>query len=406
MYTDLTQRRVLLGVGGGIAAYKAPDLVRRLRERGADVRVVMTEAATAFITPLTLQAVSGRAVHQALLSAESEAAMGHIELARWAELVLIAPATADLMARLAHGHANDLLTTLCLASAAPLVLAPAMNRQMWAHPATQANAAALAARGVTLLGPAEGEQACGEVGAGRMLEPLALAEAIAARLAPAGPLGGRRVLITAGPTREPLDPVRYLTNRSSGRMGYAVARAAREAGAEVTLISGPVTLAAPAGVECLRVESAAEMAAAVRAQVAACDIFIGAAAVADYRAATPAEHKIKKQGETLTLELVRNPDILAEVAARDPRPFTVGFAAETDDLTGHAASKLRAKGLDMIAANRVGAGLGFDVAHNALLVLWPGGDRDLGEADKLTLARRLIELVGERYAAAVGAARP
>lgn len=400
MPNDLTHARILLGIGGGIAAYKSPDLVRRLRERGAEVRVVMTQAATAFITPLTLQAVSGHPVHQALLSAESESAMGHIELARWAGLILIAPATADLMARLAHGHADDLLTTLCLASEAPLLLAPAMNRQMWAHPATQANAAQLRARGVTLLGPGAGAQACGEVGEGRMLEPAELAEAVAVRRAGGGagqvPLAGRRVLITAGPTREPLDPVRYLTNRSSGRMGYALAAAARAAGAQVTLVSGPTALAAPPDVALVQVETAAQMAEAVREHLAGCAVFIGAAAVADYRAAAPAPHKIKKQADTLTLELVRNPDILAEVAASQPRPFTVGFAAETERLAEHAAAKLHAKGLDMIAANLVGPGRGFDSERNALHVLWPGGERDLGEGDKSALAAALIALIAQR----------
>ena len=389
-------RRILLGVTGGIAAYKSAELVRRLRERGAEVQVVMTAAATAFITPLTLQALSGRAVRTGLMDPQAEAAMSHIELARWADCILIAPASADFIARLAHGLADDLLSTVCLASEAPLVVAPAMNRVMWQHPATQANCATLAARGVRLLGPAAGEQACGEVGAGRMLEPMALVEALKVT-PPAVDLRGLTVLVTAGPTREPLDPVRFLTNRSSGKMGYAVAEAARDAGADVILVSGPVHLPAPAGVICLRVETAEAMRAAVLQHIAAADLFIATAAVADYRPATRAADKIKKNGEPLTLSLEPTPDILAEVAARPERPFTVGFAAETERLAAYAEAKRRRKNIDMIAANQVDdRGLGFDSDDNALTVFWEGGSLALPRQPKRALASALLALIAER----------
>lgn len=391
--------RVLLGISGGIAAYKVPTLVRRLRDGGAEVQVVMTAAAGAFVTPLTLQAVSGHPVRAALLDPAAEAGMDHIALARWADLVLIAPATAHLLARLAQGLADDLLTTLCLATTAPLWLAPAMNQQMWAHPATQANVALLAARGARLLGPGHGAQACGEVGAGRMLEPEEIAAAVLG--ASAGPLVGARVLLTAGPTREPIDPVRFVGNRSSGKMGFALAAALRELGATVTIVSGPVALAAPCGCAVTRVDTALEMAAAVEAAVADCDIFIGAAAVADYRPEAVAPEKLKKSAAELTLRLVRNPDILAGVAARARRPFTVGFAAETERLAEHAAGKLAAKGLDLIAANEVGAGRGFEADDNALLVLWPGGQVQLPRLPKAALAAALARLIAERYAAQV-----
>ena len=389
-------RRILLGVTGGIAAYKSAELVRRLRERGAEVQVVMTGAATAFITPLTLQALSGRAVRTGLMDPQAEAAMSHIELARWADCILIAPASADFIARLAHGLADDLLSTVCLASEAPLLVAPAMNRVMWQHPATQANCATLAARGVRLLGPAEGEQACGEVGAGRMLEPMALVEAL--NVTPPGvDLRGLTVLVTAGPTREPLDPVRFLSNRSSGKMGYAVAEAARDAGADVVLVSGPVHLAAPAGVTCLPVETAEAMRAAVLQHVAAADLFIATAAVADYRPATRAADKIKKNGEPLTLSLEPTPDILAEVAGRPDRPFTVGFAAETERLAEYAEAKRRRKNLDMIAANQVDdRGLGFDSDDNALTVFWEGGSLALPRQPKRALASALLAVIAER----------
>jgi phosphopantothenoylcysteine decarboxylase / phosphopantothenate---cysteine ligase len=393
----LTDKRILLGVTGSIAAYKSAELVRRLREAGAVVRVAMTAAATEFVRPLTFQALSGNPVHLALLDPAAEAGMGHIELARWADAVLVAPASADFMARLAHGLADDLLATLCLATRAPLLLAPAMNRSMWQHAATQDNRRVLERRGVRLLGPEEGGQACGESGPGRMIEPAPLVDALAALFRP-GRLQGLTVLVTAGPTREAIDPVRYVGNRSSGRMGYAVAAAAAEAGARVVLVSGPGALEAPAGVECIRVESAQEMHDAVLGRAAEADIFVAAAAVADYRPAAPAAHKIKKGAQTLTLALERTPDILAAVAGLTRPPFTVGFAAETERLEEHALAKLSGKALDMIAANRVGeAGSGFEAEENALQVYWTGGARALARAPKPRLARELIALVAERY---------
>ncbi len=399
--SNQTNKHVLLGVSGGIAAYKSPDLVRRLRERGHEVRVVMTRAARDFITPLSLQAVSGQAVHTTLLDQGAEAAMGHIELARWADVVLIAPASADIIARLAHGLADDLLSTLCLATDASIVVAPAMNRRMWAAAATQANVSTLRARGVRLLGPGSGDQACGETGEGRMLEPAELAADLDAVVAPDGQetgLAGLGVLITAGPTREAIDPVRYISNHSSGKMGYAVAAAARAAGASVILVSGPSDLPAPPGVERVQVESAAEMHGAVLSRVEGCDIFIAAAAVADYRPAEISEQKIKKKDRAMEIALVRNVDILAEVAGRDHSPFTVGFAAETEKLESHAREKLTRKCLDMIAANPVGgASPGFGVDTNRLCVFWKGGEADLGEASKTELAQRLVALVTERF---------
>jgi phosphopantothenoylcysteine decarboxylase/phosphopantothenate--cysteine ligase len=374
--------RVLLGVTGGIAAYKSPDLVRRLVERGADVQVVMTAAAQKFITPMSFQAVSGKPTRSDLWDAAAEAAMGHIELARWAQLVLIAPASADFIARLAGGRADDLLATLCLATEAPIVLAPAMNRVMWANKATQANVDTLTARGVRILGPASGNQACGEVGVGRMWEPVQLAESLLERPANDGLLAGLNVLITAGPTRERLDPVRYLTNRSSGKMGFAVAAAAREAGAHVTLVSGPVQLPTPAGVTRIDVESARDMYAAVHRHVAEADVFIAAAAVADFQPVTVAKQKIKKQGVSVKLDLEPAPDIVKSVADMAKRPFVVGFAAETNDVEENARSKLKRKKLDMIAANHVGDGIAFDCDDNALTVL--------------EVARALVALIAER----------
>ena len=359
----------------------------------------MTAAAREFVTPLTFQAVSGNPVHCDLLDARAEAGMGHIELARWADLVLVAPATANVIARLAHGLADDLLATLCLATTAPLVLAPAMNRQMWQAEATRANVLALLDRGVTMLGPGEGDQACGEVGPGRMLEPEEIAARVAARFG-GGALDGVEVLVTAGPTREALDPVRYLTNHSTGKMGYAVAGAAAEAGARVSLVSGPTALPALPGVERIEVTSAEEMYAEVMARAAGCDVFIAAAAVADYRPARVAGQKIKKGDAPAALDLVRTPDILAGVAAMDGGPFTVGFAAETESVQAHAEDKLARKGLDMIAANRVGLpDRGFASDRNALSVLWRGGGRELALAPKADLARDLIALVAERYRA-------
>ena len=396
----LPNRRIVLGVAGGIAAYKAADLVRRLRDRNFEVRVVMTAAAREFVAPLTFQALSSNPVHCDLLDEQAEAGMGHIELARWADLVLIAPATANVLARLAHGFADDLLTTLCLATTAPVVVAPAMNQQMWQAGATRANVLALLERGVAMLGPGEGDQACGEVGPGRMLEPEEIAARIAARFR-GGALEGVEVLVTAGPTREALDPVRYLTNHSTGKMGYAVAVAAAEAGARVSLVSGPTALPAPPGVERIDVTSAEEMYTKVMARAARCDIFIAAAAVGDYRPARCAEQKIKKEDGPATLDLVRTPDIVAGIAAMDGGPFTVGFAAETESVQAHAQDKLDRKGLDMIAANRVGLpDRGFASERNALSVLWrDGGSRELGLASKAEIARSLMALVAERYRA-------
>lgn len=394
----LCGKRVVVGVTGGIAAYKSAELVRGLRRAGAEVRVVMTPAACRFITPLTLQALSGHPVGVDLMDPERESAMGHIDLARWADLLLVAPASADFLARLAVGRADDLLAAVALATEAPVAVAPAMNRQMWAAAATRANVATLAGRGVSVLGPAEGEQACGEWGPGRMLEPDDILSAVEGGF-PGGLLDGLSVLVTAGPTREPVDPVRFISNRSSGRMGFAVAEAAAAAGAKVTLVAGPVALAPPRGVaERVDVETAREMLEAVSRRQ--CDIFIGVAAVADYRAAeTPAQKMKKKDSEHLAL--VPNPDILASVAARSPRPFTVGFAAETERLEEHARAKLESKNLDMIAANRVGPGAagGFDSERNALELFWPGGHASLPDAPKVELARELVARVAERLAA-------
>jgi len=395
-------KRVLLGITGGIAAYKSPDLVRRLRERGAEVQVVMTAAAARFVTATTFQAVSGRSVRTDLWDSAAEAAMGHIELARWADAVLIAPASADFLARLASGRADDLLATLCLATEAPIAVAPAMNHLMWANAATRANVAQLVARGVLVLGPATGDQACGETGEGRMLEPLELAEQLAALLAAGGELAGRRVLITAGPTRERLDPVRFVSNRSSGKMGFAVAQAARAAGAEVILVSGPVSLPTPPGVTRIDVESAADMLAAVLRELPGTDVFVSTAAVADYRPVRAASQKIKKSSDTLELSLERTPDVLATVAARSERPFVVGFAAETESVEQNARTKLMKKNLDMIAANEVGDDKAFDSDENQLIVLARGARYELGRAGKLALARGLVSLIARELAARAG----
>ncbi|QFI56427.1 bifunctional phosphopantothenoylcysteine decarboxylase/phosphopantothenate--cysteine ligase CoaBC [Aeromonas simiae] len=396
----LADKRILLGISGGIAAYKSAELVRRLKDQGAEVRVVMTRSAKEFITPLTLQAVSGHAVADSLLDPAAEAGMGHIELAKWADLVLIAPASANLMARLAAGMADELLTTLCLATPAPVALAPAMNQQMYRNAATQANLATLASRGLQLWGPDSGSQACGDVGPGRMLDPLELVERCVAALAPAQTLAGLRLLLTAGPTREALDPVRYISNHSSGKMGFALARAAAELGAEVTLVSGPVTLTTPPGVTRVDVESAEQMHAAVMERVRQHDIFIGCAAVADYRPAQISAQKIKKTADNdeMVLQLVKNPDIIAAVGALANKPFTVGFAAETVDVEQYALDKLHRKRLDMIAANDVSrAGQGFNADDNALTVYWQGDRRELPLSDKLSLARHLLDLVADRY---------
>jgi len=397
MNKPLANKHVLVGITGGIAAYKGAELVRRLRARGAEVQVVTTRAATAFITPLTLQALSGRPVRTELLDSAQESGMGHIELARWADVVVVAPASADFLARLSLGLADDLLSTLCLATAAPIVLAPAMNRQMWMARATRDNRARLREHGHLLVGPAEGEQACGEVGPGRMVEPDVLVARVERLLSP-GPLAGLSVLVTAGPTREAIDPVRFIGNRSSGRMGYAVAAAAATAGGQVTLVSGPVGLATPMGVERLDVISAQEMREAVMARVGGCHVFIAAAAVADYRPTHYAPEKLKKQNHGLTLTLDPTPDILAEVAASSSRPFCVGFAAETEALEVNARKKLVGKGLDMVAGNRVGAsGPGIESEENALSLFWDGGGVELPLADKEQLAVELVEIIARRY---------
>lgn len=398
----LEGRKILLGVTGGIAAYKSPDLVRRLREQGAEVRVVMTRSATKLVAAEVFQAVSGQPVRGDLWDEQAEAAMGHIELARWADLVLIAPATANVMAALASGLAGDLLTTLCLVTNAPLVLAPAMNHSMWMHPATRESHAALAARGVRFVGPDEGDLACGETGPGRMVEPTEIVAALPALLnSPVtGLLAGLRVLVTAGPTREPIDPVRFISNRSSGKMGFAVAQAAVEAGAKVTLIAGPVSLATASGIERIDVETAAQMYEATLARAAQADIYIGAAAISDYRPECAPDQKIKKRSDTLTLQLVKCADVLAAVAALPDGPFTVGFAAETEKLEEHALAKLSGKRLGMIIANLVGADLGFDRDDNSALVLWNGGRQELSRTTKTELARRIITVIAERYRAA------
>ena len=391
--TGLAGQRVVLGVTGGIAAYKAADLARRLQDAGADVQVVMTEAAMRFVTPLTFQALTGKPVRSSLWDEGAEAAMGHIELARWADRILIAPASADAIARIAAGLAGDLLGTLCLASEAPLAIAPAMNRVMWASAATQSNLATLRARGVQVLGPAEGDQACGEVGAGRMLEPLQ----IVAALQGAGMLAGRRVLVTAGPTYEDLDPVRFIGNRSSGKMGFAIAAEAAREGADVILVAGPVALATPPGVRRVDVRSAAQMHAAVMAALPGTDAYIGAAAVADFAPAQAASSKLKKTAGVPALDLVATPDILAEVAAHVPRPaLVVGFAAETDALAAHARDKLARKRLDLVAANHVGGGLGFEADDNALSVYSAEGVREIARQPKAQVARELLAIIAAR----------
>ena len=392
--TPLANLHVLLGVSGGIAAYKACEFTRRLRDAGAEVRVVLTENAARFVTPLTFQALSGNPVRHGLWDEAAEAAMGHIELARWAERIVIAPASADIIARLAHGMADDLLSTLCLASAAPIALAPAMNQLMWAKAATQDNVAALRRHGIDVLGPASGGQACGEFGAGRLLEATQLVDALVALHGPR-PLSGTRVLVSAGPTFEDIDPVRFIGNRSSGRMGFAIAQAAAEMGAQVHLVAGPVHLPTPAGVEREDVRSAREMREAVLRHAPASDLFFSAAAVGDYRLKNIADHKLKKSDGPLKLDLVENPDILAELGTKKTRPFLVGFAAETKDVAKYARGKLTAKKIDVIAANKVGAGRGFDTSDNELTLYWKDGEKKLPRSDKLDLARALLQHVAE-----------
>ncbi len=394
---SLENRHILLGISGGIAAYKAAELTRRLVEAGADVQVVMTDAAKAFISPLTMQAVSGRPVRDTLLDPAAEAGMGHIELGRWADLVLVAPATADFVAKLAGGMAGDLLSTVCLATSAPVYLAPAMNQAMWHKPATQRNIVTLENDGIIIVGPASGDQACGDVGPGRMTEP---ADIIANLLTNdgTGSMQGLDVVITAGPTWEAIDPVRGLSNHSSGKMGYAVAAAAAAAGARVTLVSGPTALTPPKGIHTLSVRSAQEMFLAVQSAATKCDIFIGVAAVADYRPQSIESSKIKKSAEHLTLELVKNPDILSWVASQIPKPFTVGFAAETDRPLEHARAKRANKGLDLIAVNQVSETQSpFGSDENQLIVVDDTDEIDLGRKQKSQLARDLIETIGKKY---------
>jgi phosphopantothenoylcysteine decarboxylase/phosphopantothenate--cysteine ligase len=397
----LTNKRILLGITGSVAAYKAAELVRRLREAGAEVRVAMTESATAFVTPLTFQALSGHPVHHALVDEEAEAGMGHIELARWADVILVAPASADFIARLTGGRADDLLTAVCLASNVPLALAPAMNQQMWADAATQANIKTLQQRGVLLFGPDSGEQACGDVGPGRMQQPEQLLEALAS-LFEVGCLAGQQVVITAGPTREAIDPVRYLSNHSSGKMGYALATAAIEAGARVTLISGPTALTPPERVTVINVATAEEMLEASLSATDDADIFIAAAAVADYRPVAPLAQKLKKDDQALSLHLEPTPDVLKTIKARRPTLFCVGFAAETENLAEHARAKLLRKNLDMVAANLVGdaaqeTGGTFGSDDNALHIFWRDGEAELQTANKSRIARELIALIAQRF---------
>ncbi|PKF80219.1 bifunctional phosphopantothenoylcysteine decarboxylase/phosphopantothenate--cysteine ligase CoaBC [Vibrio sp. vnigr-6D03] len=390
----LAGKKILLGISGGIAAYKCAELTRRLIERGAEVQVVMTNAAKEFITPLTMQAVSGRPVSDSLLDPAAEASMGHIELAKWADLVLLAPATADLIARMASGLGNDLLTTLVLATDAPIAVSPAMNQQMYANLATQENIQTLSRRGMEIWGPASGEQACGDVGKGRMLEPMQLVHLCEDFFTPSV-LSGQSVVITAGPTREAIDPVRYISNHSSGKMGFAIASAAAKLGANVTLISGPVSLPTPVGVNRIDVDSATEMHQAALEQAVKHNVFIGCAAVADYRPETIADQKIKKtdDSDAMTIRMVKNPDIIASVAKlKEDRPFTVGFAAETQDVETYARSKLAKKNLDMICANDVSIqGLGFNSDSNALHLFWKEGDKILPTASKVELGKALME---------------
>ncbi|MBB1290194.1 bifunctional phosphopantothenoylcysteine decarboxylase/phosphopantothenate--cysteine ligase CoaBC [Pseudoalteromonas sp. SR43-6] len=390
--TNLTNKKIVLGITGGIAAYKCAELVRRLKDAGCEVKVVMTESAKHFITPLTMQAVSGETVSDSLLDPSAEASMGHIEFAKWADLILVAPATCNIIAKMAAGIADDLLTTLLLATPAKVAVAPAMNQQMYAHAATQANLATLKARNVLLWGPGKGEQACGDIGAGRMLEPHELVALCTAKEQPQL-LAGKTITITAGPTREPLDPVRFISNHSSGKMGYALAEAALQFGAKVNLISGPVTIKAPTGVNLINIESAEELLTESLTYAPQSDAFIGCAAVADYRAANIATQKMKKQGDELTLTLTKNPDVIAAIAnLTQNRPYTVGFAAETQNVESYAKGKLQNKNLDMICANDVSkSGLGFNSDHNALTLYWHNEQLELPTTSKIEIARKVIE---------------
>ncbi|MBB1337686.1 bifunctional phosphopantothenoylcysteine decarboxylase/phosphopantothenate--cysteine ligase CoaBC [Pseudoalteromonas sp. SR44-2] len=390
--TNLTNKKIVLGITGGIAAYKCAELVRRLKDAGCEVKVVMTESAKHFITPLTMQAVSGETVSDSLLDPSAEASMGHIEFAKWADLILVAPATCNIIAKMAAGIADDLLTTLLLATPAKVAIAPAMNQQMYAHAATQANLTTLKARNVLIWGPGKGEQACGDIGAGRMLEPHELVALCTAKEQPQL-LAGKTITITAGPTREPLDPVRFISNHSSGKMGYALAEAALQFGAKVNLISGPVTIKVPTGVNLINIESAEELLTESLTYAPQSDAFIGCAAVADYRAANIATQKMKKQGDELTLTLTKNPDVIAAIAnLTQNRPYTVGFAAETQNVESYAKGKLQNKNLDMICANDVSkSGLGFNSDHNALTLYWHNEQLELPTTSKIEIARKVIE---------------
>lgn len=400
--SEFEGQRVLLGVTGSIAAYKSPDIVRRLKEQGAEVRVVLTASAEKLVSPTVFQAVSGEPVRGDIWDEQAEAAMGHIELAKWADQILIAPATANLIAQLAAGSAENLLTTICLASEAPVTLAPSMNQAMWRDAATQANCDKLRKRNVTFIGPDEGAQACGDVGPGRMSEPSTIVNRMV-RGGDSGPFEGLRVMISAGPTREAIDPVRFISNRSSGKMGFALARAAADAGAEVTLVAGPVNLPTPPRVERIDVETTQQMCDAALERVGTMDIYIGAAAISDYRPREVATQKIKKTADTFLLEMVRAPDLLATIAALEDGPFAVGFAAETEKLEAHALAKFERKKLDMIIANLVGENLCFDADDNEVIVLWENGRHPLPKLSKQELARRLIEIIAQRYTSVVAA---
>ncbi|HIM38748.1 MAG TPA: bifunctional phosphopantothenoylcysteine decarboxylase/phosphopantothenate--cysteine ligase CoaBC [Methylophaga aminisulfidivorans] len=396
--SSLNGKKIVIGVTGSIAAYKAADLIRRLKDYGAEVRVMMTTGAAEFITPLTLQTLSGHPVAMTLLDADEESAMGHIALARWADWILIAPATADCLSRLVSGRADDILAAVCLATEAPIAVAPAMNNKMWSNAATQSNLALLKQRGVSVIGPASGDQACGEQGEGRLLEPLDIVYELDRLMVP-GLLAGKQVVITAGPTYEPIDPVRFIGNRSSGKMGFAIAQAAMEAGAKVTIIAGPVQLATPTTVRRINVETTQEMALAVEDSLDACDIFISCAAVSDYRPIQVQQEKIKKNSEqSIQIELEPTIDIVSTVTNRHNKPsFVVGFAAETQNLTEYAKSKLARKKLDMIAANLVGENQGFAVDDNALHIIWTDGEQTLPLMPKTQLARELMTLIIKRF---------
>lgn len=393
----LTGKHIVLGITGSIAAYKSADLVRRLKELGAEIQVVMTSNAKEFITPLTMQAVSGNPIRDNLFDSAAEAAMGHIELARWADLILIAPASADFIAHLNYGYAEDLLCTLCLATTAPIAIAPAMNQQMWANLTTQNNLQSLRDKGAYIFGPAEGSQACGDVGLGRMLEPIELIAHINSLFIPPI-LKNKRIIITAGPTREAIDPVRYISNYSSGKMAYALAEAANAAGAEVLLISGPTHLSTPRGVRRINITTADEMLQKVQEDIKDCDIFIAAAAVADYKIAQPSKQKIKKSQDELTLSLVKNPDIISIISASATRPFVVGFAAETENVIENAKQKFSKKNLDLIFANPVGiSGSGFESDMNQITAIWREGQKEFPLMMKTKLAKELILLIAEKY---------